>query len=94
VCAALAAAAERGAAVIVLGRDPALRAIAERSNWRQLALVDGMLRPLADIGGRSLDHVLDAQSAPTPLHPEAPGVSEDMPNVVPFPLSARTAGVA
>ena len=34
----------RGAAVIVLGRDPALRAIAERNEWRQLALVDGKLR--------------------------------------------------
>jgi cell division transport system ATP-binding protein len=93
VCAALAAAAEMGAAVVVYGRDPALRAIAERNGWRQMALVFGQLRPLAEMpSAAELDQVLDEQSAPTPLHPETP--SEEIPNVVPFPLSARTAGVA
>ena len=92
VCAALADAATRGAAVVIYGRDPALRAIAERNAWRQLALVDQQLRPLADIASGVLDHLLDVQSAPVEA-PEPESI-EDMPNVVPFPLSARTAGVA
>jgi cell division transport system ATP-binding protein len=92
VCAALLAAAEGGAAIVIYGRDPALRAIAERHQWRQLALVDGQLKPMAELATRNLDQVLDQQSAPTPLHPHK--VEEDVPNVVPFPLSARTAGVA
>jgi ABC-type ATPase involved in cell division len=92
VCAALADAAARGAAVIICGRDSALRAIAERRQWRQLALVDQQLRPLADIASNALDHLLDVQSAP--VKAAEPSEIEDMPNVVPFPLSARTAGVA
>jgi ABC-type ATPase involved in cell division len=98
VCAAFAAAAAAGASVVVYGRDPALRTIAERSGWRQFALVDGLLRPMQEIVSSALDQILDAQSAPTPLHPELaqPVVtdSEDIPNVVPFPMGARTAGVA
>lgn len=92
VCTALAAASEKGAAVIVLGRDPALRSIAERYQWRQLALLDGKLRALAELNlaGSAIEELLiGIESAPTPLHPD-----EDIPNVVPFPLSARTAGVA
>jgi cell division transport system ATP-binding protein len=89
---ALAAAGARGAAVIVLGRDPALRAIADQRQWRQLALAGGRLRPLAElaVATSALDELLiDIDSAPTPLRPD-----DDIPNVVPFPLSARTAGVA
>ncbi len=92
VCAAFEAAAAAGAAVVIYGREPALRAIAERNKWRQLALVDGQLKPLSEIASGSLDQILDAQSAPTPLHPEKPETRED--NVVPFPIPARTAGVA
>lgn len=82
VCRALAAAGAQGAAVIVLGRDPALREIADRNQWRQLALAGGQLRPLAqlELAGKTIDELFD-------------GV-ESIPNVVPFPLSARTAGVA
>ncbi|HEY5925171.1 MAG TPA: ATP-binding cassette domain-containing protein [Kofleriaceae bacterium] len=90
VCTALANASARGAAVIVLGRDPALRMIAERNEWRQLALAGGTLRPLAELNlaGAEIDELLvGLESAPTPLRAD-----ED--NVVPFPLSARTAGVA
>jgi ABC-type ATPase involved in cell division len=91
VCAALAWAALRGTAVIALGRDPALLAIAARAGWRQLALVDGKLRPLAELAGTTIGDLLDGElSAPTPLRPR----SDDEGNVVPFPLSARTAGVA
>jgi ABC-type ATPase involved in cell division len=90
VCTALLEAAKQGAAVIVLGRDPTLRMIAERNAWRQLALAGGKLCALAELNlaGTAIDELLiDIDSAPTPLRPE-----DD--NVVPFPLSARTAGVA
>jgi ABC-type ATPase involved in cell division len=80
VCTALAEAATAGAAVVVLGRDPGLRAIAERRGWSQLGLVRGMLCPLGaiELSGRTIDELLvDISTAP-------------IPNVVPFP----TAGVA
>jgi cell division transport system ATP-binding protein len=79
VCAAFADAAAAGAAVLVFGRDPTLRAIAESRQWRQLALVDARLRPLRAI---EVTEEVVVDSAPV----------ED--NIVPFPLSARTAGVA
>lgn len=85
VCTAVQSAAVRGAACIVLGRDPALRRIAELYGWRQLGLVRGQLRPLAELAlaGRSLDEALAGiEPAPAPA------------NVVPFPLAARAAGAA
>jgi cell division transport system ATP-binding protein len=101
VCAALMGAAAGGAAVIICGRDPALLAIAQRCGWRQLGLVGGQLRPLVDLAPSAIDELLDdAFSAPTPLHPHglpaepSTATDEEIPNVVPFPLSARTAGVA
>jgi ABC-type uncharacterized transport system ATPase subunit len=80
VATALAEAAAGGAAVLAIGRDLALRAIAERRQWRTFALVAGALRPLGEI----------------PLEAEAIDdlLVESAPNVVQFPLSARTAGVA
>ena len=91
VCGAIADAASRGAACLVLGRDPALRAIAERDGWRQLGLVHGLLRPLSQIAldGAALDDLLiDAGSAPiAPASEPAPP-----PNVLPFPIAARPAG--
>jgi cell division transport system ATP-binding protein len=91
VATALAEAAAGGAAVIALGRDLALRAIAERRGWRTFGLVRGELRPLGEISleGKTIDELLvDITSAPV----RAP--EESIPNIVPFPLSARTAGVA
>lgn len=94
VCEAFAEAAGRGKSVLVFSRDPALRAIAERNQWRQLALIDGQLVPLGDIEleGQSIDDVLvTIDSAPTPA---APIVDEEpeIPNLLPFPITARTAG--
>lgn len=92
VCAALADAATAGTAVLVFGRDHALRTIAERRTWRQLALVEGALKPLGEVllDGRSIDELLlGMESVPAP-RPQP----ESVPNVLPFPLSARTAGVA
>ena len=78
VCGAIRDAAERGAACLVLGRDPALRAIAERDGWRQLALVHGELQPLAQLAaqGAAIDDLLaDPALAPAtaaaPLQPVA-----------------------
>jgi cell division transport system ATP-binding protein len=90
---ALARAAAEGAAVMVFGRDHALRVYAELRGWRMLAIVDGKLGPLAHASPEAVDEIMEAPlSAPTPLHPEVE--AESLPNVVPFPLSARTAGVA
>jgi cell division transport system ATP-binding protein len=92
VASALAEAALGGAAVICLGRDLALRAIADRRGWRTLGLVDGQLLPLGEIeiSGKTIDELLvDVVSAPA----RAPD-AEELPNVVPFPIAARTIGVA
>jgi cell division transport system ATP-binding protein len=84
VCAALSEAAKNGAACLVLGRDPALRAIADREHWRQLVLVQGSLRPLAELSPAALDDALIEPSLPV-----AAPVTEDtleLANLVPFPL--------
>jgi ABC-type ATPase involved in cell division len=100
VCAAIADAASRGAACLVFGRDPALRAIAERERWRQLAIVGGRLRPLSELAldGAALDDLLGelapaiAPVAPLPAPlPEVDHRPLDLPNVLPFPI-ARPAG--
>jgi putative ABC transport system ATP-binding protein len=92
VCGAIANAARRGAACLVLGRDPALRTIAERDGWRQLAMIHGTLRPLAeiDLDDDALDELLVEPSAPAVRFPD----SDDDPllNVLPFPVAARPAG--
>lgn len=78
VCTALAAAAHAGAACVILGRDPALRNIAELYNWRQVVIVDGKLVPIDEIygAGASIDAVLHGiESVPIPD------------NIVPFPLA-------
>ncbi|MGN6107349.1 MAG: ATP-binding cassette domain-containing protein [Kofleriaceae bacterium] len=95
VCTAIQAAATRGAACLVLGRDPVLRELSVLFGWRTLALVHGALIPLGELegAGHSVDDVLiDVDSAPTPVRP-APADEEDddLPNVVPFPLGARAA---
>ncbi|HEX2688136.1 MAG TPA: ATP-binding cassette domain-containing protein, partial [Kofleriaceae bacterium] len=84
VCSAISDAAQRGAACLVFGRDPALRAIAERGGWRQLAIVHGRLRPLSEIAfeGTAIDELL-VDVVSVPVRP---------PNVVPFPIAARRVG--
>lgn len=89
VCTAIQAAAVRGAACIVLGRDPALRQIADLYGWRQLGLVGGRLQPLGEleVGGRSIeDLIAGLERAPAPV--------EELGNVVPFPHGARAAAGA
>jgi cell division transport system ATP-binding protein len=88
VCTALHAAAMRGAACVVLGRDPTLRRIAALYGWRTLGLVGGELRPLGEIelDGRTIEEVLvGIESAP------AAARAPDLQNVVPFPLGGRAA---
>ena len=92
VCDALADAAGEGAAVLAFGRDSLLRAHAERRNWRTLCLVDGALVALGELatGGRTIEDVLVTMDSVRVPAQDA----EPVPNVLPFPLSARTAGVA
>ncbi len=94
VCTAIQAAAVRGAACLVLGRDPALRRIADLYGWRQLALVGGTLRPLAELelAGRTLDEAL-AGIEPAPIEVPAAAAAdagafddEELTNIVPFPF--------
>jgi cell division transport system ATP-binding protein len=85
VCSAIADAAARGAACLVLGRDPQLRAIAGRDGWRQLAIVLGTLRPLTGIS-----HTAPIDALIAELGPARPPAF-DLPNVLPFPV-ARPAG--
>ncbi|MGE3762694.1 MAG: ATP-binding cassette domain-containing protein [Kofleriaceae bacterium] len=93
ICEAFYEAAAQGASVVVFSRDPALRSIAERNQWRQLALADGRLSPIADVDGHAIDKVLAGmETSPSVVTDEA-DILESMPNVVPFPLSAQTAGV-
>lgn len=96
VCGAIADAADRGTACLVLGRDPALRAIAERGGWRQLALVHGALRPLSQLAleGTAIDDLLiDEASAPVrPAAGDPAAAAIELPNVLPFPIAARPAG--
>lgn len=98
VCTAIQAAAVRGAACLVLGRDPALLQIGALYGWRQLGIADGQLLPLAELAraGRSLDAVLGRPApAPAPA-PAAAAVIElteddELTNIVPFPFGARAA---
>jgi ABC-type ATPase involved in cell division len=87
VCTAISIAAARGAACIVFGRDPALRTLAERHRWRQLALVDGRLRPVAEleVDGRTIEDVLVAIESTPVTQPE---LAAALPNVVPVPSEA------
>ena len=73
VCTALAAAATRGSAVLVLGRDPALLEIAAALHWRTLHLIDGTLAPHGEV-------TLDAQSIDDVLI----GMESVPANVIPF----------
>ena len=78
ICTALAAAAHKGAACVILGRDPALRNIAELYGWRQVVIVDGKLVPIDELygAGASIDAALsNMESMPVPD------------NVVPFPMA-------
>lgn len=97
---ALARTAQAGAAVLVLARDARFDAEAVRLGMRRLVWHDGALLPHealeVDIGG-ALDLILDARSVPVrrprPPAPTASPSSDGIPNVVPFPITARSAGV-
>ena len=94
VCNALAEAAAAGGAVVVLGRDHALRTIAERAVGASSVWCGGKLRPLGEIAldGATIDELLiDIESAPV-----RPAADKDIDprSSLPFPVTARTAGVA
>ena len=91
VCAALAGAAKAGAACLVFGRDPALRAIAEREGWRQLVMLDGALRPIGEIAleGTTIEELMVAiESAPLAAGSSpnvVPDTERERDNLLPFP---------
>jgi ABC-type ATPase involved in cell division len=92
---AIAEAAAGGAACLVLGRDPSLRAIAEQQRWRQLAIIDGKLRGLSEIAldGSTMEELLiGMESVPSLKITRPPLDVSNIPNIVPFPITARTAG--
>jgi ABC-type ATPase involved in cell division len=96
ICEAFYEAASQGASIVIFSRDPALRSIAERNRWRQLALVDGRLCPLGEVelDGRTIDDVLvGIETAPVHVPPVVDDPIDSIPNLVHFPISARTAGV-
>ena len=91
VCGAIAHAACYGTACLLLGRDPALHAIAERNGWRRFAMVAGALKPAGEIAldGRTIEELLvgmesiaHARSVPALELPPA------LDNLLPFPISA------
>jgi ABC-type ATPase involved in cell division len=101
VCTAIHAASVRGAACLVLGRDPALRQIADLFGWRQLGLVSGQLRPLGELplGGRSIEDLLAGMESAPVVAPAAAAAAaaariDELTNVVPFPLGGRAAAGA
>ncbi|MDB4958253.1 MAG: transporter related protein, partial [Myxococcales bacterium] len=85
VCRSLAEVALTGAAVLIFGRDPALREIAERRHWRQLGLVNGRLRPLAEIEleGTTIEELLIGIDSAA-IRPIAEDVHS---NLLPFPVT-------
>lgn len=87
VCEALGDAAGAGACVVAFAYDSVIRSIAQRCGWRQVAFVDGQFVPL--YSGFDDDALMSRGSLPE-LMPN----SDAIPNVVPFPLSASTAGIA
>nr|HEX4316777.1 ATP-binding cassette domain-containing protein [Kofleriaceae bacterium] len=104
VCGALASASRRGTACVVLGRDPALRAIAEREAWRTFGLVGGALRPIGEVSldGKTIDDLLvDSFTAPiAAIRPTASGsvdvdiaANDSAPetNLIPFPAAGGAA---
>jgi ABC-type ATPase involved in cell division len=94
VCGAFAAAAAAGAAVLILGRDPLLRAEAARRGWRKLYLDDGYLSSIApetiDLDD-VIDMVIESIPVTTPIAGEGDADSDGIPNVLPFPVSASMA---
>ena len=88
--------ADRGAAVIVLGREHHLRALCQRHGWRAVALLEGELVahgvPVATAGVVTL--VRDTATGRMRLGDDTDQVhaGDAIPNVVKFPVTVRSAG--
>jgi len=95
----LAEVAAAGTTVLVASRDEALWGLAGELGWRTLILRDGKIAPVADeVDEIIVEHVIEddvLDSAPIEIAAEAtPPPIEAIPNVVPFPITARTGGAA
>jgi hypothetical protein len=88
VCGAIAHASCYGTACLLLGRDPALHAIAERNGWRRFAMLAGELRPASEIAleGTTIDELLVGIESIASRAPQVE-IPFEPDNVVPFPLS-------
>lgn len=91
VCEAFAEAAHGGACIVAFAYDSPIRAIAERWDWRQMALVDGRIVPIAQAAFD--DHALDDSLLSLDSMPNDSG-DDEIPNVVSFSMSSRTTGTA
>lgn len=94
IASALAEAAAAGAAVLITARDAHLLAAAGRRSWRQLMIHGGRLIDVTDVV--SFDAEIDLEAGHHELVLEttdAPAALDDaVPNVIVFPLSARSRG--
>ncbi|MCE9578202.1 MAG: ATP-binding cassette domain-containing protein [Deltaproteobacteria bacterium] len=90
---ALATAADHGAAVLITARDAHLLAAAARRSWRQLMIHGGRLIDVTDVVSFDVDVDIDVDDNEELVieTTEAP-VEEAVPNVIVFPLSARSRG--
>ena len=62
--------------------------------WKQMALIDGRLVGMEELADQAIDDVLVAiDSVPTPIRTDDEIDDESaIPNLVRFPITARTAG--
>ncbi len=88
---ALATAAAGGAAVLITARDAHLLAAAGRRAWRQLMIHLGRLIDVTDVVSFDVDIDVDDNEELVIETAEAP-VEDAVPNVIAFPLSARSRG--
>jgi ABC-type ATPase involved in cell division len=84
VCAAIGHAACFGTACLVLGRDPALHAIAERNGWRRFAMTAGALKPAGEI---ALDSTVIDELLVGIESIAGRAAAEPPDNVLPFPVN-------
>jgi ABC-type ATPase involved in cell division len=92
VCRAVAAAAMRGATCLIVSRDAAVRSFADQDRWSQWIMAGGSLHSAAEVtlDNAVIDELLvHVESAPVRGYADN-RVSNGIPSLVRFPLSART----
>lgn len=92
VCEAFAAAATSGACVVAFAHNSIIRSFAQRYGWRQMAIVDGRIDPIAlsPFGDTALEEAFGEFESMAHVD-QRDGVIR---NVISFPQPSRTTGVA